>query len=195
MTVRIETLTSESYARLVGSAGSPLVHVDELRYHESIARNDTWLLRVAALAPPGDLVGYGLAASGPFDPTPPAGHFELRIRVAPAARGQGVGGRLYETLASFATAHGATALVGAVRDDDETSLAWVARRGGEVTQHVFPSTLDLTSYDPTPFAPAIEHVPKRLRQLLITLSGPIRPGQSSLVLPSDFGQCVHLAST
>ncbi|MCA9972993.1 MAG: GNAT family N-acetyltransferase, partial [Anaerolineales bacterium] len=82
----------------------------------------------------------------------PPGHFYLSVAVDPAARGQGIGGRLYAALTAAARHMAAARLVARVRDDEPDSLAFAQRRGFALHHHLFTSVLDLQAFDERPFA-------------------------------------------
>ena len=108
-----------------------------------------------AVADSGRIVGLSDTGRQPWQP---AGHFGLRVIVAPAQREQGIGGRLYAEALAFARAHGATRLETTIGDDDSASRRFAERRGFVVDRHIFESILDLTTFDPGRFAGIVEGV-------------------------------------
>lgn len=86
------------------------------------------------------------------------GRFWLRVMVDPAARGQGVGQRLMDEGEAYVRAHGGQRVDAEVRDDDARSLAWVEQRGFVMDRHIFESSLDLSTFDASPFAGVVEQV-------------------------------------
>ena len=85
----------------------------------------------------------------------PAGHFTAWVIVDPDCRGQGIGSVLWDSLREDLKEKGATRLVSDVLDNDPQSLAFVVRRGFTIDQHVFNYELDLTTFDESPYLPAI----------------------------------------
>jgi GNAT superfamily N-acetyltransferase len=85
----------------------------------------------------------------------PANHFYIWSRVDPAYRGQGIGSALWAASLSFLQAQGVTCLSCEVMDNDPVSLAFAERRGFSIDRHHYSSTLNLTSFDETPFQPGI----------------------------------------
>ena len=84
------------------------------------------------------------------------GTYMLQVVVDPAAAGQGLGAQLHGYLEAEARRLGARLAVSNVRDDRPEWLAWAERRGYRVTNQYFKSELDLRSYDPAPFRPAVD---------------------------------------
>jgi len=79
----------------------------------------------------------------------------LELTVAPERRRQGVGGRLYDEQVRFMRAHGATRLEAETPDNLPEGLRFAEQRGFVVNRHIYESTLDLATFDETPFAGAI----------------------------------------
>ena len=75
------------------------------------------------------------------------GRFFIKVIVAPAARGRGLGTQMYEDALRVAGTRGATHLESSVRETDLVSLNFAKRRGFKIEYHSFESTLDLTNFD------------------------------------------------
>lgn len=75
------------------------------------------------------------------------GHFFIKVIVAPAERGHGLGAQMYADALSVACGHGATHLTSSVRQADAASLQFAEERGFKIEHHTFESTLDLTNFD------------------------------------------------
>ena len=75
------------------------------------------------------------------------------ITVAPGARGCGLGSALYRALSDWAREQDFVGFRGNVKEGDETSLAWVARRGFAENGRELRLELDLTTFDPPPIDP------------------------------------------
>ncbi len=152
-------LTLDNYKEIIGENGSKIVSEEEVLYHENLRTSDTVFHRVAAVTSEGQLVGDGLAVTGPFDPTPKEGHFEIRVRVAEEWRNNGIGTVIYQEVSRFATEHAATALQVTVRDTCSHCLSFAERRGFEIYNHSFGSTLNIKSFDSSQFAqvPSLGH--------------------------------------
>jgi len=97
--------------------------------------------------------GYALAVHEVFSPD---GYFYVWAGVNVDARGKGYGKTLRDELWSFLKAQHATRLVSDAWDDDPHSLAFAERNGFSINRHLFKSSLDLTSFDETPFVGVIE---------------------------------------
>ncbi|MDE3229647.1 MAG: GNAT family N-acetyltransferase, partial [Chloroflexota bacterium] len=70
-------------------------------------------------------------------------------------RGQGVGAALWRAALAWLRTEGATGVEVDVRDNDPAALRFAEARGFGRERHRFESTLDLASFDETPFAGAI----------------------------------------
>ena len=112
------------------------------------------LQQVVAFDTSGRIAGYLEVKReyGTWDP----GRMILWLIVAPDARNQGIGTRLYEEGLRFVREMSANKLDTSVRDDDATSLAFAERRGFQIDLHVYGSRLDVPTFDEAPFAGAIE---------------------------------------
>ena len=75
------------------------------------------------------------------------------ITVALDARGRGVGSALYGALSDWAREQDLVGFRGNVKEGDETSLAWVGRRGFAETGRELRLELDLTTFEPPPVDP------------------------------------------
>ncbi len=97
--------------------------------------------------------GYALAVHEVFSPD---GYFYVWAGVNEDARGKGYGKALRDGLWSFLKEQHATRLVSDAWDDDPRSLAFAERNGFSIDRHLFKSSLDLTTFDETPFVGVIE---------------------------------------
>lgn len=84
------------------------------------------------------------------------GRIRIRVLVAPARRGRGIGGALYDTLLGQARAAGAIELVTEAADDDASAQRFLARRGFAKYHRRIESRLALASVDPAGIARGIE---------------------------------------
>ena len=100
----------------------------------------------------GQVVGFGHLHFFPFLPP---NFLQLDLAVSPDFRGRGHGAGLWETALAAAQAAGTASLATNVRDDDPPGRAWAERRGFTLHAHRFASRLDLTTFDETPFLPAL----------------------------------------
>ncbi len=142
------------------SAASPSpVTADQIRAwddRDAANRDADGVIRRRAVADlDGQVVAYSLVYREPFDPP---GSFYLWVTVADGRRGQGVGGFVYEEALAFARSHGAPALRSEVQEAAPDALAWAPRRGFTIERHTYESTLDLASFDATPFAGLLDRV-------------------------------------
>jgi GNAT superfamily N-acetyltransferase len=109
------------------------------------ARETVWLLATEG----GDNdVGAALGIGGWHEP---AGVARGDVRTVEPARGNGVGSALLEALAGWARGLGYAELMGPIKETDDLSLAWAARRGFAEVGRNSRLVLDLTAID----APAV----------------------------------------
>ncbi|HLO01594.1 MAG TPA: GNAT family N-acetyltransferase [Symbiobacteriaceae bacterium] len=86
----------------------------------------------------------------------PEGMVGTGVQVDRAHRGQGAGEALLVALEEHARAGGAQALEAMIRGEDDASYEWALKRGYYLYRQRTEATLDLTTFDPSPFAGAIE---------------------------------------
>jgi GNAT superfamily N-acetyltransferase len=141
----VAELLSMGYAEPVTAA-----QVREWRTQEDPERIS---YRVVAEDDGGSVAGYAHALRDPW--TVP-GLFWLHVAIDPAARGRGLGTRLYDEVAAFVRERGATLQRAEVRDALPEGLRFAKRQGFQIERHIFESTLDLTSFDETVFAVALD---------------------------------------
>ncbi|MFN8475265.1 MAG: GNAT family N-acetyltransferase [Anaerolineae bacterium] len=110
-------------------------------------------LTTLATAGEGDIVGMADVERRVWERP---GLFRLDFVVDPGWRGQGIGRRLFSDALSVAQARGALEIETSVRDNDPASMAFAERRGYKVARHTFESSLDLTTFDETPFVAALD---------------------------------------
>ena len=94
------------------------------------------------------VVGYAVSVHETWDPE---GQFYAWVGVAPAWRGRGIGSALYTDVVQFLNQHDADTITSEVRDDCAISLAFAGRREFEKDRHLFQSSLDLETFDESPY--------------------------------------------
>lgn len=99
-----------------------------------------------------EIHGYAMIIKYPSEP---ADLFHLELVVNPDFRKQGIGSNLYTTALAFAQDHPCGRLMTGVKDDDVLSRQFGEKRGFTVSHHVFDSTLDVSTFNETPFSDAI----------------------------------------
>ncbi|HYP40978.1 MAG TPA: GNAT family N-acetyltransferase [Chloroflexia bacterium] len=120
---------------------------------QELAKGDI-LRQVLAVDANGRIAGYQEVKReyGTWDP----GRLNLWLIVAPDARNQGIGTRLYEDGMSFVQERSANKLDTEVSDDDAVSLVFAERRGFYMDLHTYGFRLDVPAFDEAPFAGAVE---------------------------------------
>lgn len=155
MPIQIVPLSVHNFTEVVREHSDEMPSIDTLKFQNRKCTEETVMHRVAAVTEAGRMVGFGMAVTGPWDPILKPGHFDITVRVDEEWKNKGIGGLIFAEVERFAINHGAIALHSSVSDSKPSDLAWVERRGFAATQHLFGSTLDLTSFDPGQFAESI----------------------------------------
>lgn len=151
MPIQIIPITSGNFSQVIRKHGPDMPSLDTLLSQDRKCTEDTAIHRVAAITPDGEIVGFGFAVTGPWDPILRPGYFEISVRVAQNWRKQGIGSKIYQKLERFSIQNHAVALQGSVREQSPEDLIWAKKRGFNVEQHVFESTLDLSTFNPRSF--------------------------------------------
>ena len=94
------------------------------------------------------MCGYGLGFHGEAQPER---HFYVWQVVDPPLRRRGIGSALWDALLVFLREQGAARLTSEVKENDPASQAFAAQRGFRIDRHAFHSTLDLRTFDETPY--------------------------------------------
>jgi GNAT superfamily N-acetyltransferase len=92
----------------------------------------------------GEVIAYGIAWRAPW--TEP-GALSHTVIVHPDVRSRGVGTALYNTMCQWVNEVKASRLIDYIRESDEVSLSYAARRGYEVERHTFESVLDIADFN------------------------------------------------
>jgi GNAT superfamily N-acetyltransferase len=129
--------------------------VENVLASERTRAAETVAIRLAAVNTDGLTVGYGEGFRSPWDT---AGLFAVELVVDTAWRRRSAGALLWEALAGRLTTAGATRLEVEIRDNDPDSERFAQARGFALERHRFESTLDVASFDETPFAGVIERL-------------------------------------
>jgi len=144
----------EGVAR-VRSACFPAWPVTADKVADAAARRPRDRLHVAWVAVQrGEIAAYGYVEEPNVAAVP--GRIRVRVLVAPAHRGHGIGGALYESLFARALAAGATELVTEAAGDDARAGRFLARRGFAEYHRRIESRLALADVDPARIARGIE---------------------------------------
>ncbi len=111
--------------------------------------------RTVAVDENGRTVGYGVVQHQQWDK---AGLFLVWVTVEAACCKRGIGTMLYDDGLKTARQHGATQLKSEVREACAEGLRFAEKRGFQIRRHIFESTIDLSTFDESPFAGIIEWV-------------------------------------
>jgi GNAT superfamily N-acetyltransferase len=111
--------------------------------------------RLVATDADGNIIAYAQAHHRDYEKP---GYFRLWVIVEPLHSRQGLGSRLTAELEAFANQHEATRLSVTLRDNDRAAQGFAERRGFRTERHIFESALELTAFDPAPFAGIREEV-------------------------------------
>ncbi|GAA5502103.1 hypothetical protein Dxin01_01842 [Deinococcus xinjiangensis] len=133
---------------ILGRKSTPASVLEE--DERAVGLNRRWVLEEGER-----VLGLAHLAASPF--APPDSLYALTM-VDPAARGQGRGEALWQTLLAAAQAAGVRGLSSEVADTDPQSLAWAERRGFAVQFQRFASELDLLNFGAAAFAPDLARV-------------------------------------
>lgn len=138
---RVAELLSMGYAEPVSAA--------QVREWRETRPPDRIYRHLVAEDVAGAVVGYAHALLDTWEKS--AGW--VHVAVDPTMRQQGIGARLYDDVAVFAQARGATRLRGEVREAlAADGMPFAERRGFLIQRHIFESVLALADFDETPFA-------------------------------------------
>jgi GNAT superfamily N-acetyltransferase len=93
------------------------------------------------------------------EPSRRPGQCHLSLNVAPEHRRRGIGGTLYARAETFARRRNARIIYTAYFETEEApAAAFLTHRGFEPLERFCPSYLDLETFDPSRFQPAVERV-------------------------------------
>lgn len=131
--------------------------VSEETVHEWLTHTVPDRIEHRRVAVTGDdaVVGYAVSVHETWDPE---GQFYAWVGVAPSWRSRGIGAQLYADTMRFLKRHGCSAITSEVRDDCSVSQSFAARRGFKNDRHLFQSSLDLESFDESPYQHALARV-------------------------------------
>lgn len=96
----------------------------------------------------GALVGYGLMG----ETAVASGTFYLESHIHPAYQGGGLTARLYNHLQTRALTYQPQRLYANIRENQTQKLAWLSHHGFQMGKRYPVSHLNVTNFDPTPFA-------------------------------------------
>ncbi len=161
MVIRIRPFAESDYACLAALRGRLYpdwpATVESLRYDDSIWEADRFdRLRLTVEDAAGRPVAFGQIHHTIYEFHPQ--RYGLWIWVDPDHQRRGIGGRLYARLLEELHARNATSARATVRESHPEAVAFAERRGFVEVQREAVSELDVTGFDPAPFAEAIPRV-------------------------------------
>ncbi|MFZ5825490.1 MAG: GNAT family N-acetyltransferase [Bacillota bacterium] len=152
-----ETHDYEAIARIHNAIQPEPTTALQLQRSDETLRSQpgTSLARLVVEDQGGQVVAYGFAERVTWQPP---GQWFVKAMVAPGARRRGIGKALYQQARQIAVEGGATMLETWVRGEDHESRAWAERQGFVLDRERTESVLDLTNFDLSRFAGAVERV-------------------------------------
>lgn len=151
-----EAIPEQDYPRiaeLISAAQPEPVTADTLREWDAQKTEGMMRRRTVAVDDNGRIVGYGLVQHQQWDKN---GLFLVWVTVDSACCNRGIGTMLYEDGVKTARQHGATQLKSEVRENCAEGRRFAEKRGFQSRRHIFESTIDLSTFDESPFAGVIE---------------------------------------
>ncbi len=153
MTTTIRPFTPADYPAVVDIHNTAWpderIDVDEMRFddehRDAKCRHGRWVAEVD-----GEIVGWAQhdQLAGRYHPD----KYWLEFCVHPARQRRGIGSALYDTVLAALQPLNPWLVRVALREDMTGCLAWLARRGFQEDWRSWESRLDVTRFDPTPFA-------------------------------------------
>lgn len=130
---------------------------------------DVTVVRLVAVADGGAIAGYGVSA---YSKESKDGSWYAWVGVHPGFRGRGAGRALAGALEANARQHGGRRLTSQCRGEDEAAFAWAQRLGFAQERQRTESVLDLTTFDRSRFAGAVERAEASGLTFLVTEAVP-----------------------
>ena len=142
-------------AEILSQLESEPTSAAELHEEDQARPKDTFLFREVALDDAGEVIGWNRVERRS---THSAGHYNVRLKIHPKARGQGVGAELFNRVVEALRDAKPVKMFGYVRDDEAFSIRFAEKRGFQIERQQFDSKLNLETFDETLFAGVIEAV-------------------------------------
>lgn len=120
--------------------------------HEDSVRTGWWQAYLAVVD--GERVGWAMAVEGTWAADPDV--YGLEASVLNSHQGVGVGRALFDVVLADVESRGAKTLLAWLKESIDRPIRFVADRGFEMKMREAASEIDLTSFDPTSFQPAID---------------------------------------
>ncbi|HEY6031954.1 MAG TPA: GNAT family N-acetyltransferase, partial [Gaiellaceae bacterium] len=156
------------------------------------ARSQAWRLDLVALLD-GEPAGVGSVGRHWVDPEGPVAY--ASVRVLRGSRRRGVGSELYRAVSEDAAAHGRSELYVTAPEEDEDTLAYLARRGYRRVLEMQEVALDLTAApvrDESSLAPGLRLVPlepeldRAVYEAAQEVDAGLEVGEGEAMAPRDF---------
>lgn len=140
----------EAIAAVINSGNPPVPVVAENLRDSDMQRPDyckfiRWLAESYS-----HVVGIGVLEQSPYAYDPIACH--AMVRVHPTYQGRGIGQALHQTILARAQQEGMKTVRSGVNESEARALEFATRLGYAEERRVFESALDISTFDPTPFA-------------------------------------------
>lgn len=147
MDLKLLPLTSKNFSVIVRKTSSELPNANTLKILEKKTASETLLKNWGVITPNGELVGYGMYVTGPWDPILKPGYAEVFINVDQDWRNQGIGTRILTEIEDIAHKNKTSVLQTQIKDTKEVELNWAKKKGFNITGHVFESQLDISLFN------------------------------------------------
>ena len=129
----------------------------EWRYRDATWEADRFFReRLTVLTEEDEIVGWGEVAHIPDRYHPDK--YQIDLAIDPAHRRRGHGGVAYDALSVCLRARGGVSIQGWVKESEPEAIAFVTKRGYVERRREWQSRLDVTAFDPAPFAGVRERV-------------------------------------
>ncbi|WNF24980.1 GNAT family N-acetyltransferase [Mesobacillus jeotgali] len=158
MDLKLTPLTSMNFSEVVREHSKDLPNLNTIKLLENKAVSETLLKIFGVLTPSGRLIGYGMHASGPWDPILKPGYAEIFIKVDQEWRNRGIGSWILSEIEGFAQKNRIRFLQTQIKETYEEELEWAKKNGFKKTGHYFESQLDISRFKKDPYSSIFEEL-------------------------------------
>lgn len=156
MDLKLTPLTSMNFSEVVREHSKDLPNMNTIKMLENKAVSDTLLKIFGVLTPSGRLIGYGMYASGPWDPILKPGFAEVYIKIDHEWRNQEIGSWILSEIVDFALKNKTRFLQTQIQETKEEDLDWAKKNGFSISGHYFESRLDILNFNKVPYRSLFE---------------------------------------